>query len=253
MVCVLSAAAAVLPLMFRVYEDSCTAVTITGGFITVFVPVFAGLTAAVGSLGTAGVYNILLLFASELVVSTAGKYMMPVISMVTALSVSGSVFSDTSLDKIALLIKKIVLWAMTTAMTLFTGFVTMKCSIAAKAEGAASKTVKLAVSGAVPIVGGAVSDAFSTVCGSFDVIRTSVGAVGAYAILLAILPSVLEIAVFRGVMWIASAAAELFSSAPAAKLLNALDSGLAIVQSLLICYMLMFILCTGVLLNCCGE
>lgn len=253
MVCGISAAAAVLPTLTAVYEDSFTAVSRTGGFISVYVPVFAGLTAAVGALASAGTYNVFLLFISELFVSTADKLIMPVITVITALAVTGSVFSDISLEKLSEALKKVILRLMTSAMTLFTGFVTMKCTIAAKAEGAASKTVKMAVSGAVPIVGGAVSDAFSTVCGSFDVIRCSVGAAGTYAVILIMLPPLLEIVVFRITMWLASAAAELFSASAAAKLLSALDSGLAIAQSLLVCYMVMFVLCTGVLLSCCGE
>ena len=253
MVCVLSAAVSVLPAMVTIYEDAFAAVSRTGGFISVYVPVYAGLTAAVGALVTAGTYNTFLLLVSELIVGIAGTIIMPAISVITSLAVTGSVFADSSLEKLSEALKKAVLWIITTAMTLLTGFVTMKCTIAAKAEGAISKTVKLAVSGAVPIVGGAVSDAFSTVCGSFDVIRCSVGAAGSYAIILIMLPPVLEIAIFRTAMRISSGAAELFSCQSVTKLLNALDSGLAIAQSLLVCFMLMFILCTGVLLNCCGE
>ncbi len=252
-VSVLAAAAVVIPEVMRVYEVSFSAVNRTGGFISVFVPVFAGLTAAVGSLASAGAYNIFILAASEFIVRVTGNGLMPMVGTITALAVSGSVFADPSLEKLVGLIKKAVLWAMTSAMTLFTGVVTMKCTIASKADGAASKAVKLAISGSVPIVGGAVADAYSTVRGSFDVIRSSVGAVGAAAIIVIMLPPVIEIAAFRLVMWISSAAAELFSVQGITKLLDALDSGLAIIQSILVCYSVIFVLCTGILLNCCGD
>ena len=250
---VLGAAAVLIPEVMGVYDDAFSAVNRTGGFISVFVPVFAGLTAAVGSLASAGAYNIFILAASEFIVRVTENVLIPLVGAITALAVSGSVFADSSLEKLVGLIKKAVLWFMTSAMTLFTGVVTMKCTIASKADGAASKAVKLAISGAVPIVGGAVADAYSTVRGSFDVIRSSVGAVGASAIIVIMLPPVIEIAAFRLAMWISSAAAELFSVNSMTKLLDALDSGLAVIQSVLVCYSVIFILCTGILLNCCGD
>lgn len=253
MVCVLAVSAAVLPELFRVYEGAFSAVIRTGGFIEVFVPVFTGLTAAVGGLSAAGLYNMLILAASELIVGVTGSYFMPLVSVMTALSVSGSVFSEASIEKLAELMKKLTLTVITTGMTLFTGFVSMKCTIAAKADGAASKAVKLALSGSVPYVGGAVTDAFATVRGSFDIIRGSVGAVGTTGMIVIMLPFVIEIIAFRAVMWLGSAAADMLSVQPIAKLLNVLDSGLAAAQSILVCYSMMFVLCTGILLNCCGE
>jgi len=77
--------------------------------------------------------------------------------------------------------------------------------------------------------------------------------VGASAIIVIMLPPVIEIAAFRLAMWISSAAAELFSVNSMTKLLDALDSGLAVIQSVLVCYSVIFILCTGILLNCCGD
>ena len=139
---------------------------------------------------------------------------------------------------------------MTIAMTLFTGFVTLKCTLTAKADGAATKTAKFMMSGFVPIVGSAVSDAYSTVRSSFDVIGGTVGTAGVFAVILILLPPVVEIVIFRFVMWIGAAAAEMFSSAALSKLLKGFDSGLAIAQSVLICYGLMFVLSTAILMQC---
>ena len=253
MICVLSSVTVIFPALFEVYGRALGSVGRTGGFITVFVPVFAGVTAAMGNISAAGIYNILILAMSELMVTVTDNYLMPVISIVTVLAISGSIFSDTSLEKLTSLLKKIIVWGMTAIMTLFTGFVTMKCTIAGKADSVATKTVKFALSGFVPIVGGAVSDAYSTVRGSFDIIRTSIGTIGTTALMIIMLPPVIEIMIYRLVMWISSAAAELFSVGPVVKLLNALDCGLAIAQSVLVCFSVMFVLCSGILLNCCSD
>ncbi|WP_037292090.1 stage III sporulation protein AE, partial [Ruminococcus flavefaciens] len=101
-------------------------------------------------------------------------------------------------------------------------------------------------------VGGAVSDAYATVRSSFEIIRSTVGTAGCFAVAVIILPPLLNIIILRAVMWTVSAAAELFSEDSMSKLAKALDNGLAVAQSVLICYGLMFILSTGILLNISG-
>lgn len=252
MVCVLTAVTAITPSLFIVYENALTAVQRTGGFMLVFVPVFVGITIACGGTLSGGAYSMMILGASELFTALTDKYLMPVLGVTIVLAVSGSVFPNVSVDGIVKLIKKLITWAMTVSMTLFTGFAAMKCTLAAKTDGAAVKTAKYLISGFVPIVGGAVSDAYSTVRGSFDVMRSTIGTAGNIAVLLFILPPVIEILVFRGVMWIGTAAAELLSADPLVRLMKAIDSSLAIVQSVLICYSVMLIICTGILIQSFG-
>lgn len=252
LVCVLASVTVVLPKLFEVFERTYMTILSTGGFISVFVPAFAGLTAAMGGLGAAGAYNMLILGASELVINLTNNCFMPVVSAVSALSAAGAVFMDGALEKLTALVKKALVWGMTAAVTLFSGFVTLKCTLAGKADGVATKTVKFAVSGFIPIAGSAVTDAYSTVRSSFDVIRCTAGTAGTVGMVLIMLPPILEIAVYRLIMWVGTAMGEMFSAEPVTKLLSALDCGLAIAQSVLICYSLVFVLCTGILMNCVG-
>jgi len=215
----------------------------------VFVPIFAGITIACGGTLSGGVYSMMILGASELFTALTNRYLMPILGASAVLAVSGSVFPNVSVDGIVKLIKKIITWVMTVSMTLFTGFTVMKCTLAAKTDGVAVKTAKYIISGFVPIVGGAVSDAYTTVKGSFDVMRSTVGTAGNIAIILFILPPVIEVLIFRGVMWIGTSAAELLSAEPLVRLMKAIDGSLAIVQSILICYSIMLIICTGILIQ----
>ena len=63
------------------------------------------------------------------------------------------------------------------------------------------------------------------------------------------LPPVIEILIFRAVIWAGTTAAELFSAAPLVKLLKGLDSGLAIAQCVLISYMVIFVVSTAILIQ----
>lgn len=252
MICVITAVTVIMPQLFTVYGSALTAVRRGGDFILVFVPVFAGVTVIAGGITTAGIYNLLILGASELIVRLSENFLIPVVSISTVLAVSGSVFPDMSLNSIINLLKKLITWGMTVTMTLFTGFVSMKCTLGGKADGVASKTARFLISGVVPVVGGAVSDAYATVKSSFDVIHGSVGTVGVIAMIIIMLPPVMEVLVFRIVMWVGTAIAELFSTEPLVRLMKGIDSGLAVAQSVLVCYSVIFVLCTGILMKCLG-
>lgn len=252
MVCVISSSVVIIPQIIGVYEDILGTIQRTGGFILVFVPVMSAVSVACGGFTTAGVCHMLLLGASEVIVRLSESYLLPILSVTASLGITGSVFPSTSLDSLVNLVKKTLTWIISVTMTLFSGFVALKCTITGRADGAAAKTAKMLVSGIIPIVGGAVSDAYSTVKGSFEVIGGTIGGAGIIAIIMLLLPSILELMVYRFVMWTGSAAADVFSSDAMSKLLKSIDSGFAIAQCVLVCYSIIFILCSAILMKTFG-
>lgn len=252
LVCVLTAVTVIAPMLLNAYSHAASAIDTGGGFMLVFVPIFVGITAVSGHITSAGIYNAVTLISAELIVEMSRNFLLPLLSAAIALAISGSIFSNSAVDSIINLIKKLITWAVTIAMTLFSGFVSMKCAFGARADGFAAKTAKFVISGFVPVVGSAVSDAYTTVRGSFDVLRCTVGMAGTIAIVMIMLPPVIELFLYRVVMWIGSAAAEMFSVDSLAKLMKNLDSGLAIAMSVLICFSVLFIICTGVVMNVAG-
>ena len=253
MVCVTAAAAVTAPQLIDVYRSTVEEIELCGGFIIVFVPVFTAVSVMCGGAASAGVYHMLILGASELITELSESLLVPILGATTALSVTGSVFPDSALDSLVGLLKKALTWSITLVMGLFTGFVTLKCTIAGKADGVAVKAVKSLISGAVPIVGGAVSDAYATVKGSFEIIGSTVGAAGIIGIILLLLPKVLELFVYRGVMLLGAAAADMFGAPSVSKLLKSLDGGLAAAQCVLVCYSLMFVISSAILTQSIGQ
>lgn len=252
LVCVLSSVTVITPLLLNAYGNAESAIDTGGGFMKIFVPVFAGVTIASGHITSAGVYNTITLVAAEFIVELSRNFLMPLLSITIALAILGSVFSHTAVDGIIRLIKKLITWVMTVALTLFGGFVSLKCTLGASADGFAAKTAKFVISGFVPVVGSAVSDAYTTVKGSFDVMRCTIGLAGTVAVVMIMLPPVIELLLYRAVMWIGTAVAEMFSADSIAKLMKNLDSGLSIAMSILICFSMLFIICTGILMKTAG-
>jgi stage III sporulation protein AE len=248
-VCILSAVAVISPSMISSYEYAADSVDKVGGFIQIFVPVFAGISIVSGEISAGAIYNVMTLTAAEIMIQFSRNILIPLLSVSTALAISGSVFHNSAADGIMRFTKKLITWTLTITVTLFTGFLTLKSSIGNAADGFASKTAKFMISGFVPVVGGAISDAYSTVKSSMGIIRCTTGTAGAIAIVIIMIPPVLELMAYRLVFMIGSAAAEMMSVTPIVRLFKNLDSGLAIAMSVLICFSVFFIISTAILMN----
>ncbi len=248
-ICVVTSAAAIIPTIITVYENSTQALERGSEFMLAFVPVYAGLAMASGSIVSSGIYNTLTLAGAELIVQLSAAVIMPLAAMTAALSITGSVFTTPSVDGITAFIRKLVTWGLTISMTLFSGFVSMKSTLGNTVDGFAAKSVKFVVSGLVPIAGSAVTDAYSTVKGSFEVMKCTAGTAGTVTAVLLMLPPILEVLAFRFVLTAGASAAELFSVKPLEKLLKGLDSGLAMILSVLVCFSVLFVISTAILMR----
>ena len=67
--------------------------------------------------------------------------------------------------------------------------------------------------------------------------------------LLIVLPPIIELLVYRFVFWAAIAVADMLSATSVGSLLKGIDCGLAIAQSVLICYGVIFIFSTAILIQ----
>ena len=104
------------------------------------------------------------------------------------------------------------------------------------------------ISGCVPIIGGAVSDAYAAVLGSMGVLRSGAGVVGIAAMLTLLLPVLLELGLYRLLTGAAAAVSELFGTAALTKLFKNLESVLAVGFSAAVSFSVMFIFSTAVMM-----
>lgn len=94
-------------------------------------------------------------------------------------------------------------------MTVFVGLLSLKGSLAGAADSVTLRTAKLAAGAVLPVVGGAVSDALSSVQGSMSLLRSSVGGFASIAVMAMLLPPVLSLLLTQAAMSAASAVARI--------------------------------------------
>lgn len=154
------------------------------GFANVLLPCAAALTAATGAIAGAAARQMAAALFSNLLMNLISKLLVPLLYAYLAASVGYAALGSEALKRVAGLLKWAVTSILTAVLMLFVGYLTMSGVIAGSADAARVKAARFAISGAVPVVGGILSDAADTILASAGVLRGAVGAYGTAAVLM---------------------------------------------------------------------
>ena len=227
-----------------------TASTLYDGsnFMMCYVPVFAGVVGASGSITSASVYNIGVLAVAEIAVQIAVNFLLPMMGVFFAMSIIESINPALSLSGLTSGIKKFLQWTLGLIMTFFVGLITIQSIVGVSADTVGIKTGKFLVSSFIPVIGGAISDAYTTVKGSIGLLRSGVGTFGIVILLLTILPPLITVVAFKISISIGSFISEMLGVKKVSSLLKNTSSVLSISISLIVCFSLMLIIATTIMM-----
>ena len=235
-----------------VMESSKTAIEALAAFLAVYIPSFAGIMAASGETATAAAYNATITVAVQLIYQLFYVLIFPLSSCIMGISIAGAINPDLKINSIAEAAKKLVNWTLGLLMAVFTGLLSVQGFVTAAADSVSIRAIKFTVSGAVPIIGGAVSDALQTVKGSMALLKSTTGSFGIIASVTVMLPVVLSAALFRIALLISSAISDTFGTSRLTVLLKSGESVLAIVIAVMVCFWILAIVSTAIMLAISG-
>lgn len=215
-------------------------------FMLIFVPVFAGILAAGGTAGSAVCYQTAVIALADGVMQMITRVLLPFCTMGFALAIVDAVSPSVSVSGLLTLSKKVTTWILGLFMSVFLGVLSMQNWITGSVDTAATKTTKYVISNFVPVVGSAVSDAYTAVRSSLQILRSTTGVIGIAAICILFLPPLIQLLLYRGVVAIGTAAAELFGTQRLLRLLRGTQQVLAIAFALLVCFGVMFVVATAI-------
>ena len=142
----------------------------------------AALAAQGGTTSSAALYAGTATF--DAVLSSIISYVItPLLYIYLCLCIAGSMVSQSMLKNLRDFAKWAMTWCLKTLLYVFTGYLSITKVISGTVDASAIKATKLAISGAVPVVGGLISDASETILVSAGLMK---GAVGSYGLLAAI-------------------------------------------------------------------
>lgn len=158
-------------------------------FANVLLPTVAAVTAATGAVTGAAVRQMAAALFSDLLVNLIDALLVPLLYGYLAASVAHAALGNEGLKRIAALLKWAVTTLLTVVMLAFVGYLTVSGVVAGTADAMTVKAAKFAISGAIPVVGGILSDAAETILASAGVLKGTVGVFGTVTILgLCLLP-----------------------------------------------------------------
>ncbi len=217
-------------------------------FMIAYIPIFSSVSAASGSVVTGGSYYAITLALCEIIAVVSSKVLMPFLSIILAVSLVAAINPELNFCGVAESIKKCVTWILGGMMTIFTGLLTLQSITGTAADTLTTRTMKFAASSFIPLVGGAVSEAYSTVYGSMGVIRSGTGVIGIIAICIIVLKPILAILAIKFIITIATIINDLFDQKECSQFLKSTNAVMSMGLGIVVCFSLIFIIATAVLM-----
>lgn len=218
-----------------------------GVFMLSFVPVYAGILSAGGSAAAALSYQTTLLAAAELLVQLCRTALLPVLSVSLAMGCTGAVADGFCLESFSAALHKAVLWVLSLLATVFSGVLSVQQMVAAAGDTLGRRAMKFSISSFVPVVGGALSEAYTTVLGCAGLLRSTVGCFGVVATVLTVLPPLVACLAWSICLQLAGSAAALFRLAALEKLCRTVVGSVRVLIAVLAVFALLMIVSTSVI------
>ncbi len=124
----------------------------------------------------------------------AAKFLMPLVSMMAAISAANNLSPEISLKGLEITLRRVIMWSIGIIMTIFVSLLKIRGITGQSLDNVTGKTIKFAVGNMVPVVGGIISDSLDNIISYSSAIKGSCGAVGILALIYITLPPIIKIA-----------------------------------------------------------
>lgn len=249
MAAVLFSVTVIISPLYDAMESAVSSVGVCADFMKSLIPVLVGIVSASGNPSLAVSFQSCAFAAAEVISALGKNYVVPIVGAVTALDLTGSIMPSMKLSGITELVKKTVIQTLSFTATLYVSFLGIKGALANAADTVASKGIKLVISSAVPIVGGAVSEAYSGIIGSLVLVKSTVGIFGIIVIAVITVPSMLQLLFWIFALKLGAAAGEVFSLGGVSSLLKALSCAITLLNVVILFGAVLFIISLALLLS----
>ena len=226
--------------------DSVTAalssIKLTSDFMLSYIPAFTAVASMSGKTASSLIYSSGMLSFATFISRIAGFLLFPVIAFII-INIHLSFDKSLSLSKTHTVFKKTLTVFLSVTVAVFVGLTNLKTGLAGSADS-------LAIKGTViPIIGNSVGDAVTSVLGSMELIKNTVGVFGIIAIILCAVPSLCEMLIWYFCMAVLSSFASAVKAESISRIAEAVMSAISVINVIIIYITLIFILTTGNLLS----
>jgi stage III sporulation protein AE len=217
-------------------------------FMVSFVPIFSAAMAASGQPATGAAYNMLLFGVCQVVSQVVSRTLLPLLCVYLGLCIAGAIAPGIDISSATATVKDTVTLGLGFVLTLFVALLSLQTMVATGADSAVTKTARFLLGGFVPVVGSVLSEAFHAAQGCLKLIKTSVGAYGIIVTLFTFLPVLLKTVLWYVISNLSVVISDIVGIPAVSALLKAISAALGILVAIALCYALLLILSTTIVM-----
>lgn len=198
-------------------------------FSKALLPCIAAAAAASGAIGAAAAEGAATALFLDLLLNLMNGMVMPLIYAYTAAVIADAAVGSNILSAAAKLMKKLCTLLLTVLVTVFTVYFSITGALSGAAGQLGIKLTKTALSTVLPVVGGILSDAASSVLAGASILRNTVGVFGLLVVLAVCLAPVLTLGLYLLLYKLAAAIAETLSDRRMSSLVSGIGDAFGMV------------------------
>ncbi len=184
----------------------CTAVPVAGvvtssfsvletlnAFTTAFSGVFCAVVSSSGRINMGVSYATLTVFSDTLFSAVLSGVSQPVVNLTCSLGFLSCFDMGGFTEKISQIVRKLYVFVLSFIGTVFSGIVTLKGVLSDGEDTLGARSIRFVVGRSLPVVGGTVSETYSTLVSSLSLIKNTVGVFGIITVAVTVLPTLLQL------------------------------------------------------------
>ena len=175
----------------------------------------------------------------DVIMNTAQTLIIPLVYAFLALSLSKGLFDNPLIRTVQHFIKWLVGILLTALTLVFSAYINITGAISANADALAVKTARTVISNTLPVVGGMISDAASTVLSAANMIKSSAGALSLVAVCALCISPFAMISVKMLVFRLSASLCDMVPCSKVSGFINDIGTALSILLGLLGCVSIM--------------
>ncbi len=219
------------------------------GFMNTLIPVLISLMLYTGSITATSILEPIILFMINFIGNLIQDILMPIILIITSISIISKISDRVQIDKISKFLKSSTIWFLGIVLTIFVGVVSLEGTLASSVDGITAKTAKAIVSSAVPIVGKILGDVVDSVLGCGLILKNAVGFVGVIVIIGICIMPILKLTVLTFSYKLVASISEVIADSKIVKLLDEIGDIFKILLAILVTVTFMVIIGTTLLVK----
>ncbi|KYH35689.1 stage III sporulation protein AE precursor [Clostridium tepidiprofundi DSM 19306] len=210
-----------------------TIITLTN-FMAALMPVLMMLLASVGGFTQAASMDPIIIGVTSIGARIFVDFVIPLAIMSFVTVFVNNISSDYKISRLSKLLNQVVLWTQGIIMTIFVGVISVRGIVSQTIDQVTLKTAKFAVDSFVPIIGKSISDAIATVAGYSLLLKSALGVLGLFLIIIIVLLPILKLLIMAILYKLTAALLEPISDSKIIKCIDSAGDSLILIMSCVI-------------------